>query len=158
MTRRPSTGWALVVVAVTVVGLVAGLGSWFKPANRLRRALDRVEMPDSVRHEGGEVTDNGWVCFDSCSDAVRYYVTDLPPAEAAPLVERALRRAGLRGRMEPCVSHGSRTWCRLGGPDAYAKGVAEYRMSFEGGYVHGWARVGRREDGRYGVEVAVIPS
>lgn len=152
MTKRLSTGWRLVIVACTVVALVLGLRWSLYPANRLRRTLDAIDMPSEIRHDGDELLDNGWLCIDSCSSAYRYYVTTLPPAEAAPLVEKAMREAGFEGSMEPCVRYGSPTDCLMRGPSERDKGRASFKMSFERGRVE----VGVREDGTYGVAVAVV--
>ena len=156
MTKRLSTRWRRVIVACTVVALVLGLRWYLYPANRLRRVLDRIDMPGEVRHDGDDMLDNGWLCIDSCSSAHRYWVTDLPPDEAAPLVEKALREAGFEGSLEPCVDYGSPTDCLMNGPTERDEGHASFEMSFEGGPAYGRANVGVREDGTYGVEVVVV--
>lgn len=142
-----------------VVALVAGLLWWNYPARRLDRAVDRFPMPEGVRRDAVVMNDNGWLCFDSCSWVEAYYVTTLPPDELAPLLEEALRDAGLDdgSGMRPCVGYGeSPTRCTLSGPTEYGSGRVEYEMDIRGNGSSGWVNVGIRADGTYGVAVTLV--
>ena len=160
---RLPRGVRLTLAVGTVVGLLLGLRWYLYPANQVRRALAGVDMPAGITADGGEITDNGWLCWDACSSGSRYYASSLPPEEAAREVEKAMLDQGwaspdgLPPGMQPCVVYDSGSaQCTMAGPGERDRGREAFAMHVEKGAMHGWVAVGVRADGRYGAELVLI--
>jgi hypothetical protein len=138
-----------VVAAIVVVPVVVGW--WLYPANRIMRTLRAVDLPDGYRVTHTKRA-HGALCFDSCPDGTRWWVTDSSPEAAADAVTKALAEDGWRVTLAPCVAS---LVCTHPQDEPYqvetmtAAGHAarqDYAVS---------VTVGRRDDGRTGIMVTV---
>jgi hypothetical protein len=146
----------ILLVLGAVAGLVAGIAWYSYPTRRIARELDALPLPADLRLSNEVVTDNGRLCIDECSYADRYYVTTRPPYETAAAIERELVRAGYQTTsITGCRYDGCRydPW----GAQPYEVTTTVWTQNFQGHGMVGMVRVGRRADGRRGVEISLGP-
>lgn len=146
--------WVRVLVVLGVlVAVVAGVAWYQYPANRIRRALDRVGVPAGLRLTDEDVQDNGWICFDSCSYGGRYYVRSIPAREAADALAAELRAEGYE---VDAVTRCERD-CTYENNRPYLIDTYEYTVLFRGHDMYGSVTVGTRVDGQGGAELSLGP-
>ena len=138
-----------VLAALAVLVAIAAGWLWFAyPAHRIERALAKPRMPAGIELTNEEISDNGWFCIDSCSWGSRYYVSTMPSRETADAVAAALRDAGWTAEVTTCTGT-----CEYGDFDPYSLAAVEWDVWVRGNGLSGAARVGRRVDGRTGVDL-----
>jgi hypothetical protein len=124
-----------------------------------RERLERVVLPASFTvvgdtfDEAGDHPPDGQ-CFDSCPWASLYYSSTLPLEQSLPVVERALRDAGMEVETRPCDET-----CRRQVPapqgEGAGVGTTEVQRSIVDGRFDGYVMFARRRDGGSAVEMVL---
>lgn len=150
--------------ATGATGATGGTGATGEEFQRdagtvFRERLERVVLPASFTvvgdtfDEAGDLPPDGQ-CFDSCPFASLYYSSTLPLAESVPVVERALRDAGMTVETRACDET-----CRRQVPapqgEGAGVGTAEVERWIVDGRFDGYVMFARRHDGGSAVEIVL---
>lgn len=141
-----------VLLALLVVGGVAGYVWWNKPLWDVRDQLESVEVPDTLRRTDERVDNNPHICFDSCSVGVtHYYTTTLRPRQTIEALATALRESGYAVEVKECRGSG----CVFANSKPYEIRGYPWHLTGSKGAVTVRAYAGSRVDGQSGASLSV---